>query len=113
MSDSVSFGRAAAYYDETRGFSPEGRRKTIDLLARECASRGRVLEIGVGTGQLALPLHADGVSVVGLDLARPMLDRLVEKSGRAGGSRWWRATRRACRSRTAPSALRTSAGSCT
>lgn len=80
-SGSVSFGRAAAYYDETRGFSPEGTRTTLDLLARECAGRGRVLEIGVGTGQLALPLHADGVAVVGLDLARPMLDRLVEKSG--------------------------------
>lgn len=79
--ESVSFGRAAAYYDETRGFSPEGTRKTVELLARECAGRGRVLEIGVGTGQLALPLYADGVAVVGLDLARPMLDRLVEKSG--------------------------------
>jgi SAM-dependent methyltransferase len=78
---SVSFGRAAAYYDETRGLSREGMRQTIELLDRECAGRGRILEIGVGTGQIAVPLYAEGIDVVGVDLARPMLDRLVEKSG--------------------------------
>jgi SAM-dependent methyltransferase len=40
-----------------------------------------VLEVGVGTGQLALPLHEAGVDVTGIDLARPMLDVLVEKAG--------------------------------
>jgi SAM-dependent methyltransferase len=37
--------------------------------------------VGVGTGLVALPLAAAGVPVVGMDLARPMMDRLVEKAG--------------------------------
>jgi SAM-dependent methyltransferase len=78
---SIPFDRAAAYYDETRGLSAAGMRRTIATLARECEGRGRVLEIGVGTGQVALPLLDCGVDVVGLDLSRPMLDRLVQKLG--------------------------------
>jgi SAM-dependent methyltransferase len=81
MEDSVAFDRAAEYYDRTRGLTPEGMRKTIDLLAGELRERGSVLEVGVGTGQLALPLHDAGIQVVGLDLARPMMDKLVEKAG--------------------------------
>jgi SAM-dependent methyltransferase len=82
MNDSVAFDRAAKYYDRTRGLSAEGMRKTVDLLAGELRDRGRVLEIGVGTGQLALPLHDAGIPVVGLDLARPMMEKLLEKAGR-------------------------------
>lgn len=80
-SGSISFDRAAAYYDETRGSSDDGMRRTMALLVGQCAGRGRVLEIGVGTGQLAIPMRDEGVEVVGLDLARPMLDRLVQKAG--------------------------------
>jgi len=78
---SVAFDRAAACYDRTRGGTPEGTRKTIDLLVGELGGRGRALEVGVGTGQLALPLHAAGIPLVGIDLARPMIDELVEKAG--------------------------------
>lgn len=78
---SVAFDRAAAYYDETRGLSTEGVRRQAELLAGELADRGRVLEVGVGTGQVALPLHGAGIPVVGLDLARPMMDVLVRKAG--------------------------------
>ena len=55
MDGSVAFDRAAEYYDRTRGSSPEGLRKTIDLLTGELRDRGTVLEVGVGTGQLGLP----------------------------------------------------------
>jgi SAM-dependent methyltransferase len=78
---SVAFDRAAEYYDETRGLSREGVRRQTELLAAELEGRGRVLEIGVGTGQVALPLHEVGIDVVGLDLARPMMAKLVEKAG--------------------------------
>jgi SAM-dependent methyltransferase len=81
MGDSVAFDRAAEYYDRTRGGSPEGMRKTIAQLAKEFGGLGRVLEVGVGTGQIALPLQAVGVPVVGLDLARPMMEKLVAKAG--------------------------------
>ena len=79
-SRSVAFDRAADYYDRTRGNSPEGLRKTIDLLTGEVRDQGLVLEVGVGTGQLKLPLHEASISMVGLDLARPMMDILVEKA---------------------------------
>jgi len=77
----VAFDRAAAYYDETRGLSAEGVRRQTELLAGELADRGLVLEVGVGTGQVALPLLDAGIEVVGLDLAMPMLARLAQKAG--------------------------------
>jgi SAM-dependent methyltransferase len=81
MERSIAFDRATEHYDRTRGNSPVGLRKTIDLLAGEVGDLGPVLEVGVGTGQLGLPLHDAGIPVVGLDLARPMMDVLVEKAG--------------------------------
>ncbi len=78
---SVAFDRAAEYYDRTRGNSPEGLQRTIGLLTGELRGRGPVLEVGVGTGQLGLRLHEAGIPMVGLDLARPMMDVLVQKAG--------------------------------
>jgi len=37
------------------------------------ASGGPILEIGVGTGRIALPLAKDGMEIVGIDLYEPML----------------------------------------
>ena len=54
--------------------------------ARRSCSRGSssgrrvALEVGVGTGQVALPLHDAGIRVVGMDLSSPMLAKLVEKA---------------------------------
>jgi SAM-dependent methyltransferase len=80
---STSFDRAAAYYDETRGLSDEAVREQTVLLAGELRGRGRAFEIGVGTGQVALPLAAAGIPIVGLDLSEPMLRVLVGKAGRS------------------------------
>jgi SAM-dependent methyltransferase len=81
MDGSVAFDRAAECYDRTRRNSPEGLRKTIELLTGEVHGRGAVLEVGIGTGQLGLPMRDVGIPVAGLDLARPMMDVLMEKSG--------------------------------
>jgi SAM-dependent methyltransferase len=78
---SVRFDRAAEFYDATRRIDDEALGKTMDVLSGEFAGKGRVLEIGVGTGALALPLHERGISLAGVDLSRPMLDKLVEKAG--------------------------------
>ena len=77
---SIAFDRAAEYYDRTRGTDDETLARTIATLAGELDGRGRVLEVGVGTGLLALPLHTAGVPLVGLDLSRPMLAKLLEKA---------------------------------
>jgi ubiquinone/menaquinone biosynthesis C-methylase UbiE len=78
---STSFDRAAAYYDETRGLTDAAVREQTELLAGELRGHGRTLEVGVGTGQVALPLAAAGIPMLGLDLAEPMLRVLVEKAG--------------------------------
>jgi SAM-dependent methyltransferase len=81
---SVNFDRAAAYYDATRGVGEHAMARTVELLVPELAHRGRVLEVGVGTGQVALPLRTAGARVTGIDLSSAMLERLVRKSdGRA------------------------------
>jgi SAM-dependent methyltransferase len=78
---SVPFDRAAEFYDRTRAISDASMARNVDLIRAELAGREPVLEVGVGTGLLALPLHAAGMDLVGLDLSAPMLERLREKSG--------------------------------
>jgi SAM-dependent methyltransferase len=80
---SVAFDRAAAFYDESRAISEESMARTVALLSQELVGRGRCLEVGVGTGLVALPLHASGVPLAGVDLSAPMLGRLVHKAGGA------------------------------
>lgn len=81
MTGSIRFDRAADHYDRTRAISDEAMARTIGLLAGELVGRGPILEVGVGTGLLALPLHDTGVLPVGLDLTEAMLRRLVDKAG--------------------------------
>jgi len=73
----VCFDRAADIYDTTRrAVRPEA----IEALAQELSDCSSVLELGVGTGRLAVPLMKRGLQVVGVDLSRKMLDQ-----GRAKG----------------------------
>jgi ubiquinone/menaquinone biosynthesis C-methylase UbiE len=78
---SISFDRAAEVYDETRRLTPEASAATTELLMGQLGDREPCLEIGVGTGLIGLPLASTGVRLVGLDLSRPMLVKLVEKAG--------------------------------
>ncbi len=84
MSDtSIRFDRAADYYDRTRGFPPGVEREVAALITRVggFGQSSRVLEIGVGTGRIALPLAQHVRMVVGVDLSRPMMDQLRAKQG--------------------------------
>jgi SAM-dependent methyltransferase len=51
---------------------------TVDRL-RELGGSGPFLELGVGTGRLALPLANTGASVTGIDNSAAMLERLADK----------------------------------
>ena len=73
---SISFDRAASYYDRTRALSEESLSQLIPMVAAELSGAGRVLEVGVGTGRIALPLARQGVNITGVDISREMLDRL-------------------------------------
>lgn len=80
---SVSFDRAAEYYDATRSMTPAAEAQLTAVLAEALIGHGPVLEIGVGTGRIALPLAATGLEVVGIDLADPMLRKLLAKGTEA------------------------------
>ena len=73
------FGEAvAARYDGGPMFSDEVVGPTVDVLA-ELAGDGSALELGIGTGRIALPLAQRGVPVHGIDLSQAMVARLREK----------------------------------
>lgn len=78
---SIPFDRAVEYYDQTRGFPPGVERDVAAMIARagNLDGSGRVLEVGVGTGRIALPLSQHAGAVFGLDLSRPMMERLRRK----------------------------------
>jgi SAM-dependent methyltransferase len=77
------FGESvAARYDEGSPamFDAAVVRETVDFLAG-LAGAGAALELGVGTGRIALPLSERGVRVHGIDLSEAMLSRLRSKPG--------------------------------
>ena len=47
-------------------------------------SGGPVVELGVGTGRIAIPLAADGIRVIGVDSSRAMLDVCARRAALAG-----------------------------
>jgi SAM-dependent methyltransferase len=74
--------RVAAKYDDDVAdlFDPEVLVPVIDFLA-ELAGNGRALELGIGTGRIALPLAQRGVEVHGIDLSESMVAELRAKPG--------------------------------
>jgi SAM-dependent methyltransferase len=72
----------AASYDESSGemFERDVVQPAVDLLA-DLAGSGRALELGIGTGRIALPLAQRGVPVQGIDMSRAMVARLRAKPG--------------------------------
>ena len=77
--------RVAARYDESSSemFAREAVEPAVDFLAA-LAGDGRALELGIGTGRIALPLVRRAVEVHGIDLSRAMVARLREKPGGEG-----------------------------
>lgn len=75
-------GSWAEIYDEVHeGVStPEIVDPVADLLA-ELAGDGPALELGIGTGRIALPLAERGVDVHGIDASEAMVAKLREKPG--------------------------------
>jgi SAM-dependent methyltransferase len=74
--------RVAASYDDLSDdmFNPALVDTVADVLIG-LADGGRALELGIGTGRIALPLARRGVPVHGIDLSRAMVARLRAKPG--------------------------------
>jgi SAM-dependent methyltransferase len=83
VAESVPFDRAVEYYDRTRALPPAVHAEVVEVLRSELDGRGPCLEIGVGTGRIALSLAGAGIPMVGADLSGPMLHRLVQNAGGA------------------------------
>ena len=79
MDDHINktYGKQLAdVYDHWFAYEPEA----IELLA-ELARHGCALELGIGTGRMALPLAAKGVEIHGIDASPAMIEKLRERPG--------------------------------
>lgn len=71
-----AYRRWAPVYDRTFGMvAGQGRKHVVQLINQ---MRGRVLEVGVGTG-LSLPDYAQHLEIVGIDLSPDMLEKARER----------------------------------
>lgn len=78
---SLSFDALAAQFDDQRGLPATALRHLVAFINE--ISQGKsltIIEPGVGTGRIALPLAAAGHQVVGVDISRAMLDACLEKA---------------------------------
>lgn len=77
-----SFDRVADVYDETRGLPRDVERAIAGGIARlvfDAATKPHLLEVGIGTGRIAVPLAAEGIAVTGIDISPKMLAQLLAK----------------------------------
>jgi phosphatidylethanolamine/phosphatidyl-N-methylethanolamine N-methyltransferase len=71
-----AYRRWAPVYDHTFGrVAAEGRKHSVEIINQR---RGRVLEVGVGTG-LSLPAYGRHLEIVGIDLSPEMLEKARER----------------------------------
>lgn len=69
----------AAVYDQE--FHAPGDAEAVAGVLAGLAGAGPALELGIGTGRIALPLAARGVEVHGVDASQAMVERLRQKPG--------------------------------
>lgn len=77
--DPATFGELNAEdYDERN--DPGTTEATVRFI-RELAGNGRVLELAIGTGRIAVPLALAGVDISGMDGSSEMIEKMREKPG--------------------------------
>ncbi len=77
MTDVRQVGGGASPYDAIAElYDPWSRSVTEDVafyVAEACQTGGPVVELGIGTGRIAIPIAQKGVQVIGVDSSREML----------------------------------------
>ncbi|GAB2183290.1 class I SAM-dependent methyltransferase [Roseibium sp. LAB1] len=77
--DTDTFGELNAHdYDERN--DPGTTAQSVALI-RELAGTGRVLELAIGTGRMAIPLAEAGIDISGIEGSPLMVERLRQKPG--------------------------------
>src|SRR5919204_4085887 len=80
--DETIYGERIAEEYDLMPQLPQDTAQAVQLLA-ELAGHGRVLELGIGSGRLALPLQQRGIRVEGIDASPAMIAKLRAKPGGA------------------------------
>lgn len=78
---SISFDPVAHAYDQTRGYPPGIAQQiaaTLEQSAR-ATEQTTFIEVGVGTGRIAIPLASLGHNYTGVDISQNMLAQLASK----------------------------------
>jgi ubiquinone/menaquinone biosynthesis C-methylase UbiE len=78
-SASRSFDRAADIYDQTRELPGSYATQGIQTILDIAGPGAHLLEVGVGTGRISLPLLQRGADVIGCDLSSRMMARFRDK----------------------------------
>lgn len=78
---SISFDPVAHAYDRTRGYPPDVERGIAVALEQvaQATEQTAFIEVGVGTGRIALPLASLGHTYTGVDISEKMLAQLEKK----------------------------------
>lgn len=79
MTNSVSFDRAASYYDQTRPLPEQVAGPGIQAILDLVGPSAHILDVGTGTGRISVPLLDRGTNLVGCDISAKMLNRLQGK----------------------------------
>jgi len=79
VTNSISFDRAAQFYDQTRLLLEPIAKHGIQAILDLTGPKARVLDVGTGTGRISIPLLERGLDLIGCDLSAKMLMRLQEK----------------------------------
>jgi ubiquinone/menaquinone biosynthesis C-methylase UbiE len=80
-SESINYDRAADFYDATRAYPAGVVEQLAEFIAKKALFKPdtNMLEIGIGTGRIALPMSAHVVSLIGVDISSRMMAKLDEK----------------------------------
>lgn len=84
MTIEISFDKIADVYDAQRAHPPEVAAQIGQAFVAELGVGAHVLELGVGTGRIALPAAAAGLHVTGIDISSGMLVVAAEHAYAAG-----------------------------
>src|SRR5438552_5642067 len=79
--DATYGDRIADVYDERYGAAFQKDTEATVAFLKDLVGAGPALELGIGTGRVALPLAEAGVEVHGIDASEQMVRRLREKPG--------------------------------
>lgn len=78
---SISFDPVAHAYDHTRGYPPGVDQHIAEALEQTARATEQTafIEVGVGTGRIAIPLASRGHNYTGVDISEKMLAQLTNK----------------------------------